>query len=85
MKPGLPPEFVIHWNRLVFHFNGSYRRAYRGLLQMWRSGADVPGYGTWRKYWSEKGDVCVGPLAACPADLPRGWSYHNLVRRSITQ
>ena len=50
---------------------------YRKFLRYWFAGGDIPGYGTWQKYWEKKGRH---DLRVCPRVLPPGWSYDNLIR-----
>lgn len=75
----LPEEFLNYWRALCESNKRKCRPGYRRLLSIWRSGEPVPGYGTWREYWTARGMI-ISENDLCPPDLPSGWSYGNLMR-----
>lgn len=75
----LPEAFVEWWRAQCERNQRKCAPAYRKLIALWRAGALIPGYGTWREYWSAQGRV-FGPDSQCPPDLPEGWSKGNLYR-----
>lgn len=75
--PANVPEFVQHWRGLVRKHRRSTAAAWRELEREWKSGATVPGYGSWMEWWTALHGGDLPP--ACPR-LPRGWSEKNLRR-----
>lgn len=65
----LPSEFLTYWCSLVERARNK-RVAYRYLTMAWRNGDKIPGYPT-----------PFTNLSRNRERLPRGWSYHNLLRR----
>jgi hypothetical protein len=74
----LPVEFVEFWRGMASTNMRKCKPAFRKLVNMWRAGEDIPGYGTWRTYWAHF--MNLDGVTKCPEDLPEGWSYENLMR-----
>src|SRR5581483_753921 len=49
------------------------------IREHWRAGKPVPGYGTWQEWFQRTYPTQPVP-AICPPDLPRGWTYENIMR-----
>ncbi len=77
---GIPPEFRDFWQELQKENQRKSRPAHRKLRQMWRGGESIPGYGTWQEWYRREHPGRPLP-PRCPEDLPRGWSYDNLMDR----
>ena len=67
----LPPAFIEHWRALCEKYQRKCKPAWRELIRNWQSGRSIPGY---RK----------SPPAELN-DLPKGWSYRNLMRHKPTK
>jgi hypothetical protein len=66
----VPDVFCEFWKTLCQENARKCRPAYRKLVGMWRSGAEIPGYEGWN---------------GSRADLPKGWTYRNLMRYQPTK
>ncbi len=66
----LPEEFIEHWKALCERNQRKSRPAWRGLINAWRHGAEIPGYP-------------VRPPAGI-GGVPDGWGYRNLMRCAPT-
>jgi hypothetical protein len=59
------------------------RAAYDMFIRdLWAGGQRIPGFGTWQEWWLREHPTKPLP-PRCPTgkgDLPRGWSYENLLR-----
>lgn len=80
-KSGLPPEFVRYFRELLL--SGSRktpcRAARRQLINAFRRGDAIPGYGT--KYeWARDAGRPVPGVVGDDRELPEGWSLGNLQR-----
>lgn len=75
----LPEAFVEFWRAACEDNQRKCAPAWRKLVARWHAGDPIPGYGTWREYWSQQGRV-IGPGTECPPDLPDGWTKGNLYR-----
>jgi len=76
-KTTLSNAFLNHYRQLCLDNQRNDSAAFQKLCLTWRSGEEIPGYGTWRQWWmSENGGTVP---AICPG-LPRGWSRRNLSR-----
>ncbi len=81
-KPvGLPAEFIEFWKRLGLQNKRKYRPAWKKLNRLWREGAHIDGYGTWKDWFKSEFPDRKLP-AVCPDLLPSGWSYEHLMRHN---
>lgn len=80
-KEGLPPAFVEWFRELLLRGSRKTpcRAARRQLINMFRKGEAIPGYGT--KYeWARNTGRPVPALMGGDRELPDGWSLGNLQR-----
>jgi len=75
----LPEDFVSYWQGLCQENQRKSKPAHRKLVRNWHAGQSIPGYGTWRDWFIAHHEHAQVPTE-CPPDLPRGWSYENLMR-----
>lgn len=77
-------EFLSHWHDLVCSNRRATRPAWSALIAQLRSGAAIPGVGTWREIWAaENGGWAPPEGMPCPYQEntpPRGWSLRHLTR-----
>ncbi len=90
-KP-LPPQFIDFWRgicgqnkRPLDGTKGAYRRL---IYEYYAGGEIIPGYNKdWRGIWADEHPEIEEPKQ-CPThdkDLPKGWSYRNLMRYQPTK
>ena len=88
----LPPQFIDFWRgicgenkRPLDGTKGAYRRL---IYEFYAGGATIPGYNKdWRGIWEAEHPEIEEPKQ-CPThdkDLPKGWSYRNLMRYQPTK
>lgn len=77
-----PPAFDEYVKKLAEDNHRSMSAAFQLLLQQWRDGVSIPGYGTWFEYFIR--EYPAQPLPkVCPRSLiPTGWSQRTLYRKA---
>jgi len=77
----LNQDFFNYVHRLCDRHARAMNSAIDELYARWYAGEEIPGYGTWREWWAKQARFSERPLpAACPRQLPQGWSRTNLQR-----
>lgn len=77
-----PAEFNEYVKKLAEDNHRSMSAAFALLIQQWREGMPIPGYGTWVEYFIR--EYPAQPLPkTCPRSLvPSGWSQRTLYRKA---
>ncbi len=73
---GLPSAFVEEVQRRCDAQSRSVAMAFKLLRTDWFKGVSIPGYGTWREWWTRTKPFLPVP-PSCPC-MPPGWSETNL-------
>lgn len=74
----VPDAFVVFLQAQVDKRTRKMQQGLKLVRDMWRKGADIPGYGTWRQWWARE-NPGLTPPAYCPG-FPDGWTLRNLRR-----
>lgn len=74
-----PEDFIVHFNTLVDGNPRSIRAVIKRLRADWTLGKHIPGYGTWRDWWSANHPGRPMPRTAPPH--PPGWNQRTLYRK----
>lgn len=74
----IPQEFITYLQTRVDQNQRSIEMAIKKIRAEWHQGAEVPGYGTWKKWFSTEHPHLPMP-AHCPG-TPKGWHPRNLRR-----
>jgi hypothetical protein len=74
----LPEEFVFWLQQQVDKRQRKVQQALKQVRDAWKRGSSIPGYGTWRQWWTRENPGLSVP-DYCPG-FPEGWHLRNLRR-----